>query len=289
MTATQIGQALDFDFTMDTIGGHSGGNPFYKRTGHEDLDQILTGGLAPGQLTVVSGRTGHGKTTLVLDMIRRTALRDDRPVIFASAEQSEDEITMRLFAAEATVPLAGIRSGRMTDEQWGKLTVHVAPISDAPIFIEDSARTLADVAGEARRIRADHGLGLVVVDGLNLLTSGEPASSRYEDVATMSRNLKHLAGELDVPVVVTAGLSRGIEERGDDARPHLYDLRDSGTLEEDADIVIFVHRPDAENRDHERAGEVDFIVAKNRTGVYGAVRAAHQLHYSRFMDLVPRG
>lgn len=287
MTAERIGDALVS--TMDNIDNHAAGTTFDAPTGHTDLDRILNGGLAPGQLTVISGRTSHGKTTLALDMIRRTALRDGRPVFFVSAEQIEDEITMRLLSAEATVPLAGIRTGRLTDEQWEKLTGHVAPLADAPIFIEDSARTLLDITAEALRLIADHDLGLIVVDGLNLLTSGEDVNSRYEDVATMSRNLKHLARELDVPVGVTAGLSRGIEERGDEAWPRLSDLRDSGTLEEDADIVIFVNRPDADNRDHERGGEVDFIVAKNRTGVCGTIRAAHQLHYSRFMDLVPRG
>lgn len=285
MTAVRIGDALAS--AMETIDNPEA--PFYTPTGRRDLDRILNGGLAPGQLVVVSGRTGHGKTTLALDMIRSTALRDGRPVFFVSAEQVEEEITMRILFAEATVPLAGMRTGKISDEQWESLTGHATPLFDAPIFIDDSVQKLTDITSEAHRLGADHDLGLIVVDGLNLLTSGEDANSRYEDVATMSRNLKHLARDLNVPVVVTAGLSRGIEERGDDARPRLSDLRDSGTLEEDADIVIFVHRPDAENRDHERVGEVDFIVAKNRTGVYGAVRAAHQLHYSRFMDLSPRG
>lgn len=267
---------------------HESETPLYTPTGHRDLDLIFNGGLAPGQLAVISGRTSHGKTTLALDMIRRTALRDGRPVLFVSAEQIEDEITMRLLAAEATVPLAAIRADRMTDEQLEKLTGLISPVENAPIFIDDSALTLEEIIVEAHRLSEDHDLGLIVVDGLNLLTSGEEVNSRYEDVATMSRNLKRLARELNVPVVVTAGLSRGIEERGDEAWPRLSDLRDSGTLEEDADIVIFVNRPDADNRDHERIGEVDIFVAKNRTGVYGTVRVAHQLHYSRFMDLAPR-
>ena len=286
MTAVKLGDAFVSD--QDGIDHHEAEIPCFTLTGHQDLDRILNGGLAPGQLAVISGRTSHGKSTLALDMIRRTALRDGRPVFFVSGEQSEDELTMRIFAAEATVPIAGIRTNRLTEEQWEKLTGRIAPVEDAPIFIEDSARTLLDITAEAHRLSADQDLGLIVVDGLNLLTSGEEVNSRYEDVATMSRNLKHLARELNVPVVVTAGLSRGIEERGDEAWPRLSDLRDSGTLEEDADIVIFVNRPDADNRDHERIGEVDIFVAKNRTGVYGTVRVAHQLHYSRFMDLAPR-
>lgn len=268
---------------------HESETPLYTPTGHRDLDLIFNGGLAPGQLAVISGRTSHGKTTLALDMIRRTALRDGRPVLFVSAEQIEDEITMRLLAAEATVPLAAIRADRMTDEQLEKLTGLISPVENAPIFIEDSARTLEEIIVEAHRLSEDHDLGLIVVDGLNLLVSGEETNSRYEDVATMSRNLKHLARELNTPVVVTAGLSRGLEERGDDALPRLRDLRDSGTLEEDADIVIFVNRPDAANPDHERAGEAFLVVAKHRAGSTGAVNVAHQMHYSRFADLSPRG
>lgn len=268
---------------------HESETPLYTPTGHRDLDLIFNGGLAPGQLAVISGRTSHGKTTLALDMIRRTALRDGRPVLFVSAEQIEDEITMRLLAAEATVPLAAIRADRMTDEQLEKLTGLISPVENAPIFIEDSARTLEEIIGEAHRLSEDHDLGLIVVDGLNLLVSGEETNSRYEDVATMSRNLKHLARELNTPVIVTAGLSRGLEERGDDALPRLRDLRDSGTLEEDADIVIFVNRPDAANPDHERAGEAFLVVAKHRAGSTGAVNVAHQMHYSRFADLSPRG
>ncbi|WP_312811102.1 DnaB-like helicase C-terminal domain-containing protein [Corynebacterium variabile] len=286
MTAVKLGDAFVSD--QDGIDHHEAELPSYTPTGHQDLDRILNGGLAPGQLAVISGRTSHGKTTLALDMIRRTALRDGRPVLFVSAEQIEDEITMRLLSAEANVPLAAIRTNRLTEEQLEKLTGRISPVENAPIYIEDSARTLEEIIVEAHRLSADQDLGLIIVDGLNLLTSGEDVNSRYEDVATMSRNLKHLARELNVPVVVTAGLSRGIEERGDEAWPRLSDLRDSGTLEEDADIVIFVNRPDADNRDHERAGEVYFIVAKNRTGEYGTVRVAHQLHYSRFMDLAPR-
>ncbi|MDN6440453.1 MAG: DnaB-like helicase C-terminal domain-containing protein [Acidipropionibacterium jensenii] len=267
---------------------HESETPLYTPTGHRDLDLIFNGGLAPGQLAVISGRTSHGKTTLALDMIRRTALRDGRPVLFVSAEQIEDEITMRLLAAEATVPLAAIRADQMIDEQLEKLTGLISPVENAPIFIEDSARTLEEIIVEAHRLSEDHDLGLIVVDGLNLLVSGEDTNSRYEDVATMSRNLKHLARELNTPVVVTAGLSRGIEERGDDALPRLRDLRDSGTLEEDADIVIFVNRPDAANPDHERAGEAFLVVAKHRAGSTGAVNVAHQMHFSRFMDLAPR-
>lgn len=287
MTAIRIGQALDN--TLDNAGDREDGDSFYTSTGHRDLDRILNGGLAPGQLTVISGRTSHGKTTLALDMIRHAALRDGRPVFFVSAEQGEDEITMRLLAAEANVPLAGIRTSRMAEEQWERLTGCVSSVGNAQIFIEDSARTLEEIIVEAHRLSEDHDLGMIVVDGLNLLVSGEDTNSRYEDVATMSRNLKHLARELNVPVVVTAGMSRGLEERGDDALPRLRDLRDSGTLEEDADIVIFVNRPDAANPDHERAGEAFLIVAKHRAGSTGTVNVAHQMHYSRFVDLSPRG
>jgi len=286
MTAQPIGDALVS--TMNTIDEAASGANIRISTGHGGLDDILHGGLTPGQLIVVSGRTGHGKTTLALDMIRTTSLKAGQPVLFVSSEQGEGEITMRIFSAEAAVPLAGIRTGRMNDEQWEKLTGPVSSVENAPIFLEDSARTLEEIIVEAHRLSEDHDLGLIVVDGLNLLVSGEDTNSRYEDVATMSRNLKHLARELNVPVVVTAGLSRGLEERGDDALPRLRDLRDSGTLEEDADIVIFVNRPDAANPDHERAGEAFLVVAKHRAGSTGAVNVAHQMHFSRFMDIAPR-
>jgi len=213
---------------------------------------------------MISGRTGHGQTTLGLDMLSTTSLKAGQPVLFVSSEQSEDEITMRISSAKAAVPLVGIRTGRMNDEQSKKLTGRVSPVKNAPIFLEDSARILEETIVEAYRLSDDHDLGLVVVYGLNLLVSGEGTNSRYEDVATMFRNLKHLARELNTLVVVTAGLSRGLEECGDDALPRLRDLRDSGTLEEDADIVIFVNLPDVANPDYERAGEAFLVVAKHR-------------------------
>lgn len=254
-------------------------------TGFRDLDDLLGGGLRGGQLVIVAARPGIGKSTIALDAMRSCSVRRGWPSLMFSLEMSRTEITHRVMSAEAKVPLADMRSGRMSDSDWVRLARRVGEIEAAPLHIDDSANlTLPQIQAKARMMHARHGLRLLVVDYLQLATTGAREESRQAEVSTISRSLKLLAKELDVPVIAVSQLNRGPEQRHD-KRPMLADLRESGSLEQDADIVMLLHRPDAAERDDPRAGEADVIVAKHRAGPTGTVTLAHQLHYSRFADL----
>ena len=272
--------------TMDEIdaiasnGGLSSGVP----TGFIGLDE-LTNGLHPGQMIIVAARPGVGKSTLALDWARSASVKHHMASVIFSLEMSRTEITMRLLSAEAEIKLAAMRSGRMGDLEWQKIVRRMGEISDAPLFIDDSPNmTMMEIRAKARRLKQRHDLKLIVVDYLQLMTGGKRSESRQQEVSEISRQMKLLAKELEVPVVAISQLNRGPEQRTD-KRPMLADLRESGSLEQDADMVILVHRPDAWEADDPRAGEADLIVAKHRNGPTSTVTVAHQLHYSRFKDL----
>jgi len=253
-------------------------------TGLVDLDAV-TNGLHPGQMVILAGRPGLGKSTLGLDLARSCSITQGMTGVLFSLEMSRSEIVMRLLSAEATIPLAGMRSGHMSEEDWSRLAHRVSEISDAPLFIDDTPNpTVMGIRAKARRLKHRHGLHLIIVDYLQLMTSGKKTESRQCEVAAFSRSLKLLAKDLNVPVVAVSQLNRGPEQRVD-KKPTLADLRESGSLEADADLVILIHRPDAWERDDPRAGEADLIVAKHRNGPTPIVTVAHQLHYSRFVDL----
>jgi replicative DNA helicase len=208
-------------------------------------------------------------------------------VIF-SLEMSRTEIVMRLLSAEARIRLTDMRGGRMSDDDWTRLARRMGEISEAPLFIDDSPNmTMMEIRAKARRLKQRHDLRLLVVDYLQLMTSGKRVETRQQEVSEFSRQLKLLAKELEVPVIAVSQLNRGPEQRTD-KRPLLADLRESGALEQDSDLVILLHRPDLYERDDPRAGEADLILAKHRAGPTGTVTVAHQLHYSRFADLAPR-
>ena len=272
--------------TMDEIdliqnrGGLSAGVP----TGFADLDH-LTNGFHPGQMIIIAARPGIGKSTLALDIARNAAVRHRQAAVIFSLEMSKTEITMRLLSAEAQIRLANMRSGSMTDADWSKIVRRISEISDAPLFIDDSPNmTMMEIRAKARRLKQRNNLKLIVLDYLQLMTSGKKVESRQQEVSEFSRQMKLLAKELEVPVIAISQLNRGPEQRTD-KRPLLSDLRESGSLEQDADIVILLHRPDAWEADDPRAGEADLIVAKHRNGPTTTVSVAHQLHYSRFTDL----
>jgi replicative DNA helicase len=198
---------------------------------------------------------------------------------------SKTEITMRLLSAEAGIRLSHMRAGTMGEQDWQKIVRRMTEISDAPLFIDDSPNmTMMEIRAKARRLKQRNDLKLIVVDYLQLMTSGKKVESRQQEVSEFSRQMKLLAKELEVPVIALSQLNRGPEQRTD-KRPMLSDLRESGSLEQDADMVILVHRPDAFEADDPRAGEADLIVAKHRNGPTATVAVAHQLHYSRFADL----
>jgi replicative DNA helicase len=224
-------------------------------------------------------------STLGLDFLRSCSIKHRLASVIFSLEMSKSEIVMRLLSAEAKIKLADMRSGRMTDDDWTRLARRMSEISEAPLYIDDSPNlTMMEIRAKARRLRQKADLRLVVVDYMQLMTSGKKVESRQVEVSEFSRQLKLLAKEIEVPVVAISQLNRGPEQRTD-KKPMLSDLRESGSLEQDADMVILLNRPDAFERDDPRAGEADFILAKHRNGPTKTVTVAHQLHLSRFTNM----
>ena len=261
-------------------GGTLGGVP----TGFIDLDE-LTNGLHPGQMIIVAARPSLGKSTLGLDFARSASIRHGLTTAFFSLEMSKTEIVMRLLSAEATVSLSHIRNGHMNDEDWDRINAKMGSIEQAPLYIDDSPNlTMMEIRSKARRLKQRHDLKLIVIDYMQLMSSGKKVESRQLEVSEFSRQVKLLAKELDVPVVALSQLNRGPETRTD-KKPLLSDLRESGSLEQDADVVILLHREDYYDADSPRAGEADFIVAKHRNGPTATITTAFQGHYSRFADM----
>jgi len=255
------------------------------KTGFKDLDS-LTNGLHPGNMVVLAARPAVGKSTLGLDIARNAAIRDSATSAIFSLEMSRSEITMRMLSAEARIPLTSIRSGSLTDEEWARLARRMGEISQAPLFIDDSPNlSIMEIRAKARRLKQRHNLKLIVIDYLQLMTSGRKVENRQQEVSEFSRQLKLLAKELDIPVVAISQLNRSPEQRSD-KKPMLSDLRESGSIEQDADVVILLHREDMYDI-NSRSGEADLIVAKHRNGPTRTVTVASQLHLSRFADMAP--
>ena len=224
-------------------------------------------------------------STLGLDFMRSCSIKNHLPSIVFSLEMSKSEIVMRLLSAEAKIKLADMRSGRMSDDDWTRLARRMSEISEAPLYIDDSPNlTMMEIRAKARRLKQKADLRLIVIDYLQLMTSGKKVESRQQEVSEFSRQIKLLAKELEVPVVAMSQLNRGPEQRTD-KKPMLSDLRESGSIEQDADMVILLHRPDAFESDDPRGGEADLIVAKHRAGPTRTVTVAHQLHLSRFANM----
>ena len=268
---------------LEAIGGRSGAMSGVP-TGFADLD-ALTNGLHPGQLIVIAGRPGLGKSTMGLDIARSAAIKSGQAAVIFSLEMSKTEITMRLLSAEARVPLHHMRSGSMTDDDWARLARRMGEVAEAPLYIDDSPNlTMMEIRAKARRLKQRKDLRLIVIDYLQLMTGNKKAESRQQEVSELSRNLKLLAKELEVPVIAMSQLNRGAEQRTD-KKPQLSDLRESGSIEQDADMVVLLHREDAYEKESPRAGEADFIVAKHRNGPTATITVAFQGHYSRFVDM----
>ncbi|MDQ1033651.1 replicative DNA helicase [Streptomyces sp. V3I8] len=254
-------------------------------TGFIDIDS-LTSGLQPGQMIVIAGRPGMGKSTLAMDMARACAIEQNVPAAFLSLEMGIDELNLRLLSAESRVAMHHLRSGSTTDEDWERMARRVPDIQAAPLYINDSANTLGAIQAKLRRLKArEPRLGLVVIDYMQLITiSGRRPESREREVSEISTSLKRLAKELQLPILTLAQLNRGPESRTD-KRPTKADLRESGSIEQDADIVILLYRDDAYTAESPRAGEVDLIFDKHRNGPTATITVASQLHYSRFVDM----
>jgi replicative DNA helicase len=224
-------------------------------------------------------------STLALDLARAASVKAGLTSVIFSLEMSRNEITMRLLSAEARVPLHSMRTGQMGEEDWTRLARRMSEVVDAPMFIDDSPNmSMMEIRAKCRRLKQRHDLRLVIIDYLQLMSSPKRVENRQQEVSDMSRSLKLLAKELEVPVVAVAQLNRGPEQRSD-KRPLLADLRESGSIEQDSDVVILLHREDAYEPESPRAGEADFIVAKHRNGPTATVTVAFQGHYSRFCDM----
>jgi replicative DNA helicase len=224
-------------------------------------------------------------STLALDVARSCSIKHRLASVIFSLEMSKSEITMRLLSAEAKVPLHHMRSGHMSDDDWARLARRMGEVADAPLYVDDSPNlTMMEIRAKARRLKQREDLRLVVVDYLQLMTSGKRVESRQQEVSEFSRSLKLLAKELEVPVIAISQLNRSPEQR-QDKKPMLADLRESGAIEQDSDLVILLHREDIYERESPRAGEADLILAKHRNGPTGTVTVAFQGHYSRFVDM----
>ena len=255
------------------------------KTGFIELDK-LTNGLHPGNMIVLAARPAVGKSTLGLDIARYASIHKGNTSVIFSLEMSKSEITMRMLSAEARVALNNIRAGTLNDEEWARLARRMGEISEAPLFIDDSPNlSLMEIRAKARRLKQRHDLKLIVIDYLQLMTSGKRVENRQQEVSEFSRQLKLLAKELNVPIVAISQLNRSPEQRSD-KKPMLSDLRESGSIEQDADVVILLHRDDLYDNQN-RSGEADLIVAKHRNGPTRTITVSAQLHFARFVDMPP--
>jgi replicative DNA helicase len=254
------------------------------RTGFVDLDYKLSG-LQNSDLIIIGGRPSMGKTSLVLNIAQYVSTKEGIPVGVFSLEMSKEQLVDRLLCSEAHIDSWKLRTGNLSDDDFARIGHAMASLSEAPLFIEDSAgTTVLEMRAKARRLQSEHGLGLIIVDYLQLM-SGSKAESRNQEISEISRSLKGLARELNVPVIVLSQLSRQVESRIGDKRPQLSDLRESGSIEQDADIVMFVYRDEYYNKDSEKKGIAEILVRKHRNGPTGEVDLAFVPDQMAFRNL----
>jgi replicative DNA helicase len=254
-------------------------------TGYSDLDKVLAG-LQPNAFYVVGARPAMGKTAFALGMATHAAVREGRPVLFFSLEMSKLELTQRVLCSEARVDASKLKIGDLSEGDWQRISHAVGPLTESPLYIDDNPHTsVMEIRAKSRRLKSKVGdLGLIVVDYIQLMSGRTNAESRQVEVAEISRNLKILARELECPVIALAQLNRGVEQR-QDKRPMLSDLRESGSLEQDADAVMFLYRDEVYDPQSQDAGIAEVIVAKHRAGPTANVRLAFIGKHTRFMDM----
>lgn len=268
-----------------TAASNAGNTPTGIPTGFTDLDEV-TGGLQAGQMVVIAARPAMGKSTLALDIARSAAIAHNHSTVFFSLEMGKTELALRTLSAETALPLNKLRNGRLDPTDWQTIAHHRGRIHDAPLFIDDSPNlTLVEIRAKARKLKAQHDLQMIVIDYLQLLSSGKRTESRQQEVSEFSRTLKLLAKELNVPVIALSQLNRGPEGRPD-KKPVISDLRESGSIEQDADLVMLLHRESYYNEDI-RPGEADIHLAKHRNGPTATLPVAFQGHLSRFTNMAP--
>lgn len=291
MKKTFVSMSTAVTSTMELLesihGKHSGvtGVP----SGFTELDQ-LTGGFQKSDLIIVAGRPSQGKTAFVLSLSRNASVQHDVPIGFFSLEMSVQQLVLRLICAQAKVDAHAVRTGRLPEDEWRKLSMTVGKLYKAKIFIDDTpALSVLELRAKARRLKAEHNVGLIVVDYLQLMQGPKNVQSREQEISMISRSLKALAKELNIPVIALSQLNRAVETRGD-KRPVLADLRESGAIEQDADVVLFVHRPEMYNIEKDEDGNptegiAEIIVGKQRNGPTGTVKLSFVKRYAQFENL----
>ena len=252
-------------------------------TGFADVDNLLQG-LQPGNLVVVAARPGVGKSSFVTNVARNIAVEARQPVGMFSLEMSRMEIGMRLLCSEARVPWERVRSARVGPEDWGRIVEAAEVLDRAPLYIVDTGNvTIVDIRAKARRLKSGPGLGVLIVDYLQLMSSHRRVDNRQQEIAEISRSLKLLAKELEIPIIAVSQLNRDPERRTD-KRPQLADLRESGAIEQDSDVVMFIHREDMFNDDPSVKGLAELIVAKHRNGPIDKIRLTFLAHLTQFRN-----
>jgi len=255
-------------------------------TGFDKVDD-LTSGLQNADLIIIAGRPSMGKTAFALNIAQYVSTQRSIPVCLFSLEMAKEQIAMRMLASSAKVDSQRIRKGFLGETDWPKLTTAAGSLSEAPLFIDDSAAiTVLEMKAKARRLKAEHGLGLVIIDYLQLMRSGSRKDSREQEISEISRSLKALAKELNVPVIALSQLNRQVEVRTN-RRPQMADLRESGAIEQDADVIAFIYRDEVYNKaeDNPEKGIAEVIIAKQRNGPIGMVKLAFLEKYTSFENL----
>ena len=250
-------------------------------TGFDDLDFKLTG-LHPSELIMVAARPAMGKTAFVLNIAQHAAVRKQVPTAIFSLEMSKEQLVTRMISMEAMVDSQAIRTGELQETEWEKIMESAGTIGRSPLIIDDTPGiTVAELRSKCRRYKQTYGLGLIIIDYLQLMSGGKKSESRQQEISEISRSLKALAREMDAPVIALSQLSRMVEQRKP-PKPVLSDLRESGSIEQDADVVMFIYRDDYYNEDSEKKGLAEIIVAKQRNGSTGSVELVWLGQYTKF-------
>jgi replicative DNA helicase len=257
-------------------------------TGFAELDR-MTAGFQRNDLIIVGARPSVGKTAFALNIAQNVATKTDENVAIFSLEMGAEQLVMRMLCAEGNIDAQRLRTGSLTDEDWGKLTMAMGSLASTGIFIDDTPGVrISDIRSKCRRLKQEHGLGMIMIDYLQLvLGSGRSGENRQQEVSEISRSLKQLARELQVPIIALSQLSRGVEQR-QDKRPMMSDIRESGSIEQDADIVAFLYRDDYYDKESENKNIIEIIIAKQRNGPTGTVQLAFVKEYNKFVNLETR-
>ncbi|MES2204991.1 MAG: replicative DNA helicase [Pseudomonadota bacterium] len=255
-------------------------------TGYHDLDE-MTSGLQASDLIIIAGRPSMGKTAFAMNLVEHAAVHEKRAVLVFSMEMSGSSLAMRLMSSLGKIDQHKVRTGKLEEHDWENLTEALGKLSEAPIFIDDTpALSPAEVRSRARRVAREHNLGLIVVDYLQLMQMPGYSDNRTLEISTISRSLKALAKELNVPVIALSQLNRGLEQRAD-KRPIMSDLRESGAIEQDADLIAFIYRDEVYHEDTRDKGIAEIIIAKQRNGPIGRVRLTFRGQFTRFENFTP--